>query len=175
MTYTSVKLFFQVGRILKSHGTGGQLRIQVEERFKGYVRKGAFIFIDLDGSKVPFEVTAVDDYQHLVISLESMDHKQQSDLLAGKDLWIPMDQVKDRHKNAPRHIKEIWEDYVIRDASSAVVYPIIRTEEFPQQLMAIIRIGDREVMIPLHEQLIEEIDREQKCILMHIPEGLLEL
>ncbi len=41
--------------------------------------------------------------------------------------------------------------------------------------MAIVETNGKEMMIPLHDQLIVDIDKDQKVIRMEIPEGLLEL
>ena len=41
--------------------------------------------------------------------------------------------------------------------------------------MAVIEVNERELLIPLHEQLILNIDREEKIISMEIPDGLLDL
>ena len=173
--YAPVKDFFLIGKTLKSHGTAGQLRLMIEDRFTSYVQPGSFVFFDIDGSRVPFKVTGVGEGQHFVISLDAVDNKQDSDLLAGKDMWVPLDQVKPRHQKSPRNIKAKWEDYTILDEKSGLSHTILRTEEYPQQLMAVIDINGREILIPLHDQLIVDIDKEQKVIRMDVPEGLMEL
>ena len=173
--YPPVKDFFLIGKTLKSHGTAGQLRLMIEDKFTSYVQRGSFVFFDIDGSRVPFQVSSVEEGQHFVISLEDVDGRQESDKLAGKEFWVPLDQVKPRHQKSPRNIKAKWEDYTIHDEASGASYPILRTEEYPQQLMAVIEINGREILIPLHDQLIVDIDKDQKVIRMEIPEGLLEL
>ncbi len=173
--YPPVKDFFLIGKTLKSHGTAGQLRLMIEERLTSYVQRGSFVFLDIDGSRVPFQVAGVEEGQHFVISLEDVDGRQESDKLTGKEIWVPMEQVKPRHQKSPRNIKAKWEDYTIYDEKTGSSFPIIRTEEFPQQLMAIVEVNGKEILIPLHEQLIVDIDKEQKVIRMEIPEGLLEL
>lgn len=175
MAYPPVTSYFRIGQSLKSHGTGGQLRLQVEDRLKRYVRPGAYVFFDLNGSKVPYLVNEVDDHQHFVVRLVDVEAKQLSDLLSGKELWVPSDQIMERHRNSPRHVAEKWDDYAIEDESTGVIYPIQRTEEFPQQLIAVIEVDGREVMVPLHDQLISDIDKVEKRIRMQIPEGLLDL
>lgn len=175
MAYPPVASYFRIGQALKSHGTGGQLRLLVEDRLKGYIHPGTYVFFDLNGSKVPYLVNEVDDHQHFVVRLVDVEAKQLSDLLAGKELWIPSDQIKERHRNSPRHVNEKWDDYAIEDEFTGVIYPILRTEEFPQQLIAVIEVEGREVMVPLHDQLISDIDKVEKRIRMQIPEGLLDL
>jgi len=173
--YTQVKDFFLIGKTLKSHGTAGYLRLMIEDRFKGYLKPGSFVFLDLDGSRVPFRIADVDEGQHFTMLLEDINGKQESDTLTGKELWVPMEQIKPRHQKSLRNIKEQWEDYRIHDQATAIDYPILRTEEYPQQLMAVIDILGRDVLVPLNDQLIIEVDKEQKIIVMEIPEGLLDL
>jgi 16S rRNA processing protein RimM len=173
--YPPVREFFLLGKTLKSHGTSGHLRLMIEDRLKGYVKAGSFVFIDLNGSRVPFQVKEVDEVQHFVMLLEGINGKQESDTLTGKEIWVPMEQVKTRHLKSPRNINEKWEDYEIRDEKTGTSFHILRTEEYPQQLMAVVLLDEREILIPLHEQLIMNIDRDQKIISMEIPEGLLDL
>lgn len=173
--YPAINRYFLVGRTLKSHGTGGQLRLMIEDQFKTYIKKDSFVFFNLDGSKVPYLIKGIEDEAHFVISLEDVPNKRESDLLAGKDLWIPLDDVKSRHQRSPRNIQDKWIEYFIMDDASNMRYKIIRVEEFPQQLMAVIRIGEKEHLIPLSDQLISSIDKENKIINMEIPAGLLEL
>ena len=147
----------------------------IEDRFKTYVTEGTYIFFDLDGSKVPYMVTNVEEEAHFVISIEDVINKRESDLLAGQEIWVPLATVKSRHQLSPKNIKDKWSEYLLHDNGSGTAYPILRTEEYPQQLMAVIQIANREVLVPLSDQLITEISKEEKTIFMDIPEGLLEL
>jgi 16S rRNA processing protein RimM len=173
--YPPVDSYFLLGKTLKSHATSGQLRLMVENKFKGYFVEGEYIFFEIDGSKVPFKIEDVVEDAHFVMTLEDVHSKEVSDALSGKEIWIPLEKVKAIHQRAPRNIKDPWNEYFIRDEDSSTTHAILRTEEFPQQLMAVIDWKGREIYVPLHEQLISNIDRKEKIIYMKIPEGLLEL
>ncbi len=173
--YPPVSQYFLIGRTLKSHGTGGQLRMLIEDRFKNYISEGTYLFFDLNGSKVPYMVTNVEEEAHFVISLEDVINKKESDLLAGQELWIPLATVKTRHQLSPKNINDKWSEYSLHDNVTGDDYKILRTEEYPQQLMAVIEIEQREMLVPLSDQLITEISKEKKRIFINIPEGLLDL
>jgi 16S rRNA processing protein RimM len=174
-SFKAVKDYFLVGKALKSHGTSGHLRLMVEDKYKSYLQPLAFVFIDINGSKVPYKIAETEDGAHFVVLFEDIRGKNESDDLAGKEIWIPVDQVKERHLRSPRSLKEKWEDYRIHDETTGNDFTILRTEEYPQQLMAVIDIEGRDVLIPLNDQLITDIDKENKIISMKIPEGLLDL
>lgn len=167
--------YFLLGTALKSHGTSGWLRVMVAERLKRYFRPGNFIFFQLDCSKVPFQITDVEDGPHFVIALEGIATKEESDHLSGKEIWIPEDQISMRHIRIEEAPGQQWHGYVIHDVNSGKSFLLQRTEEFPQQLMAVVELEDREVLIPLHQNLMLEIDEENRIIRMDIPEGLLDL
>ncbi|MDQ3017579.1 MAG: hypothetical protein M3R25_12785 [Bacteroidota bacterium] len=173
--YPPVSQYFHIGKTLKSHGTTGQIRLLLEDRFKEYISAGEYVFFDLNGSKVPYLVTDVQEDSHFVVSLEDVVNKKDSDLLSGQELWIPLDSVRAGHQLSPKNLKDKWTEYKIHDNIHNLDYAIIRTEEYPQQLMAVIQPEKREILIPLSDQLITEIRKSDKIIFMDIPEGLLDL
>lgn len=173
--YPSVTEFFRLGKVQKSHGTSGQVRLMTDPSLKVYVQRGAFLFIDIDGSKVPFKISDVDDSAHFVVSFEGVLNKRDSDRLTGFDLYIPLSGVKPRHQRSPRNVNAKWEEYQIENMGTQQRYDILRVEDFPQQLMAIVLVDGKETMIPLSDQLIHEIDKAGKIVRMQIPEGLFEL
>ena len=173
--YPSISQYFRIGKSLKSHGTGGELRLMVEDQFKVYLQKGTFIFFELDGSKVPYPIIDTEDGSHYVVSLGDVKNKKDSDALSGLEIWIPLETVKPKHQRSPKNIPGKWHEYRIMDQKNHILYEVLRVEEFPQQLMAIINIENKEILIPLSDQLITSIDKENKIIYMEIPEGLLDL
>ena len=147
----------------------------VEDQYKRYIQKGTFVFFDLNGSKVPFQIIATVNANHFVISLNDITNKKDSDYLSGLELWIPLDSVKPIHQRSPKNIPGKWHEYRIIDEMSKLIYDVLRVEEYPQQLMAIINIENKDILVPLNDQLILSIDKENKIIRMNLPEGLLEL
>ena len=147
----------------------------IDDQYHNYLQPGSFIFFDLDGSKVPFRITGFEESLHKIVSLDGIQGKQESDAISGLNIWIPIELVKAKHLKSPKSLEQQWDDYHILDEKTNATYRIKRTEEYPQQLMAVIEHDGKEVLIPMHEQLIVDIERKSKVIRMNIPEGLLSL
>jgi ribosomal 30S subunit maturation factor RimM len=47
--------------------------------------------------------------------------------------------------------------------------------EFPEQEMAVIFRNNKEILVPLHADLIVKVDHEKNTVTVSIPDGLLEL
>jgi len=72
----------------------------------------------------------------------------------------------------------IYQKYVsfeISDKTLGEIGVIEEIIEYPQQEMAAVTYKDKEVLIPLNDQLIVKIDLDGKRIEMDLPEGLLAL
>lgn len=171
--FSPVTDFFLLGKVLKAHGTAGHIRLLIEEKLKSYIKPGFFLFFDIDGSKVPYRIESVDDDSHFTVGLQDITGKDQADTFGGKECWVPVDHIKKHHLKSPAHLPGKWSEYAIHDEVTGQSFIILRTEELPQQLMAIISLDGLERYIPLHEQLITSIDKEAKIIHMQLPEGLL--
>lgn len=52
---------------------------------------------------------------------------------------------------------------------------ILEVKEYPQQFLATVNYKETEVLIPLNEAFILEIDMDKKVVKFDLPEGLLEL
>jgi 16S rRNA processing protein RimM len=65
--------------------------------------------------------------------------------------------------------------FMIVDESLGELGVVKAIEEFPQQEMAIIMYHENEVLIPLNEFIIVNIDENKKVIQVNLPEGLLEI
>lgn len=167
--------FFLLGKILKSQGTDGRFRVRVDAEFESYFQKKVFIFIDHDGSPVPYQIVSFDSDTHQVIALKGISNKEESDALAGKEIFITTDKIKAKHQSHKLHSEDEMAGYQIIDLTSGSKLEVVRTEELPQQLMAIVKIEDNERYIPLHDSLIHRWDHENKKVEMNLPEGLLEL
>lgn len=149
--------------------------MMIEDRHKSYVKAGSFIFFDISGARVPYKIHSFEEGAHAVISLEGVENKKISDQLSGLDIFVPLTNVKERHQRSPRNLRDKWDEYRIVDANTDKEYLILRVEEFPQQLMAVIALKGKEALVPLSDELISAIDKKERLIHMEIPHGLLDL
>ncbi len=167
--------FVEVGRIRKGHGYQGHARIDIDDDYLEDFKKQEFLFLEVDGYKVPFKIVHQQEYQHLIVKLSYIDSPedllpfhQQSIYLLDKNITSP--KASDTVPSKSHYV-----GYQIIDAQLGNIGAVIRIESYPQQLMAFVTSQDNELMIPLHESLISKIVEKEKVIYMNLPDGLLEL
>lgn len=165
--------FTEIGLIRRSHGYKGHAKLSIIEGFIEDLKRQEFIFVEIDGYKVPFRIEELSDERDVIIKLKGCDSSEDmgkyqllSLHLLSSDITIVDEQ--------PLTKPHILINMIIHDINNGIVGEIIRVEEYPQQLMAIVLDqDDQELLIPLHESLIKEISHETKMIKMDLPEGLI--
>ena len=70
---------------------------------------------------------------------------------------------------------ENWTGYTVIDLTYGPLGVIDSVQEYPQQFMGMVEYKKKQVLIPLHPNLIVELDNEHKILKVDLPEGLLEL
>jgi len=168
--------FTPIGKIKKSHGVKGELRVQIEAHFMPDFSKAKLLFLGNEQSCIPYFLLKFRSEPNLIIKLEDVDSKEQADALGKQAILLPESEIS--HIEIEAAVEATGNNFLIGyelRSEEKPIGPILRIDEYPQQDMIICQYQGREVLIPLHEALIKELDEDHKVLTMLIPEGLLEL
>ena len=170
------RTFVHIGFVRKTHGYKGEVKLALEDIFEEDVNEANFVFIDIDGLKVPFRIQEFNETKADVVKFDKVDSIEDSEKISGKQIYL----LEDTIKHASEAIKSglagnVLIGFTILDTNSSETFKVEDILEYPQQVMALIHRGDKELLIPLNDQLIIEVDKSQKVITMQLPEGLLDL
>ncbi|HPT15302.1 MAG TPA: 16S rRNA processing protein RimM, partial [Bacteroidales bacterium] len=65
--------------------------------------------------------------------------------------------------------------FEVIDKSKGPVGKVRRILELPHQAMFEIEFGDKEILVPLVDEIIVKVDRKLKQLLIDAPEGLIDM
>lgn len=65
--------------------------------------------------------------------------------------------------------------YLVSDENHGELGEITEVNEYPQQFVATVIYQEKEIMFPLNDDLIVEIDEEESILRVHLPDGLLDI
>ena len=167
--------FLQIGKIRKSHGLKGELRIFIEAEYLKDFQKAKLLFLGTPDNNIPYFISSLRSAPNLLIKLEEVDTKEQADALGKAYILLPEAELS--INEAPEEEEAGLEQlvgYQLYDRDSLIA-EIIRIDSYPQQEMIVCIIDGKEKLIPFHEALIESINAKNRRLIMHIPEGLLDL
>ena len=162
----------EAGFIKKSFGAEGAMKIAIDPIFTSDFPNCKYIFIDIEGSRVPFFVTKrnLDKY---IISLEFVDSPEEANKLSNNKVFLERCMLSTSNIHKEISDEDLLIDFNLIDITNDnEIGRILRVEKFPQQMMLIVDYSGDEIMIPLAVDWIANIDQENKTIEMNLPEGI---
>jgi 16S rRNA processing protein RimM len=169
--------FVKIGKTQKAHGIKGELKLNVEEHFIDDLFETEAVFLEIKGQKVPYFVEDIQEGNVIFVKLEGVGTRNEAEQLMHKDLYMRREDISlsDEIIASGGLRYKFLEGFTIFDTEDGEIAVIVEVAEFPQQEMAYISYKNKTMLVPLNEELILEIDRDQKTVLMNLPEGLLGL
>ncbi len=165
---------FCIGYITKTKGLKGEVQLYFE--FDDYERLDLeVVFADMNGKMVPFFVVSYKLYPNHtgLFYFDDIDDIDKAQSLLKKKIYLPLSKMPER--DADDFTYNDLKGFVVTDETVGELGEIIAVNEYPQQYVATMMYKEKEVLFPLNEDMIVEIDEEAKTILIDLPEGLLDL
>ncbi|MBP6334670.1 MAG: 16S rRNA processing protein RimM [Bacteroidia bacterium] len=176
MKTLNFKKLTSLGFINKAHGFQGEVSIALNEELNisPDQLKSSFLFVVLDGLPVPFFVETVRIKSGgLLVKFETIKDESEAKKLGGKEILA--ENIK---QDLNEESEPAWfdlEGFSVTDKTYGDLGLIKEVQEYPMQFLARCEVNGQEILFPLHEEIILEIDDEKKSILIELPEGLLDI
>jgi 16S rRNA processing protein RimM len=172
--------YIKIGYIRKPHGTKGELKVVVEDKFVDDFIDADVVFIDMTGTKAPYFVESIRDAGFLLLTLEDFDSRSAVELLSKKSLYLRRTDISLSDAEIAADDNQLvyayLQGYTLYDTTTERwVGEIAAVLQYPQQEMAEIRSGDKKILIPIQATWIVETDKALKKIKMQLPMGILDL
>ena len=171
------KILVEVGKLGKTFGFEGSLKLKINPGQLDHLRQATFVFIETAGNKVPYFVEQISEDAPLTIKLEDLDSKEAAQLVAGQKVFIEKAHAPQQEKRLLDELQDFKDlvGFMVEDEEAGTIGQVADVFELPQQWMAAVNYQDGEVLIPLNPALITAVDAVQGVIYTSLPEGLLEL
>lgn len=143
-----------IGKILKTHGYKGLMRIQYDPVFRDDIAQMTAFFLEEKGEILPWFIThkEMTTKTEALIGLENIHTLEEARLLSGKALYARED---DLGAVWEEHPYSLLAGYMATDASAGEIGRILDVMELPGQLMAVIDYKGNEALVPLNEALVK--------------------
>jgi 16S rRNA processing protein RimM len=162
----------KIGRTGKTHGSTGEIRIFITDEYLEDFIDAALCLIDIHGDKVPFFVESIRGKSFDICQFEDVKTPEEAKPITNAVVYLPADRVTKIRSG----VEDVdYSGFTIRDLTSGISATILSVESFPEQEMAIVSHEGREILIPLHDLVIQSIDHERKVIEVGLAEGIWQL
>ncbi len=164
-----------LGVILKTHGYSGTIVMSLSFFPGNEIKEKDPVFVEIDGLPVPFFIEYFEAKSEETAFIK-FDDTHTSDKASGfLNCKVFIESLgNEKNSNSNFSLQEM-EGYRVTDqisGHSGIIKGIIDLKE--HSLMQV-ESGGREVLVPLHEDLIVSIDPQKKIMVIDAPEGLFDL
>ena len=164
---------FYLGNITKPFGYKGEVDIYLDvDEPKNYAKLGA-VFVELKGQLIPYFIQHIRlKNNHAVVQFQDV-HTDNVQAIIGAKLYLPLAALPKLDGN------KFYFHEVLGFSMSDVNHGEIGTLENvmdngPQPIFQIKHLSGKEILIPILDEFIVNVDRENRCITTHAPEGLID-
>ena len=162
---------YKIGRLGKTHGVKGEVSFQFDDDI--FDRTDAdYLVLDIDSILVPF---FMEEYRFrndtvCLVKFCDIDTQQRAQELTGCDVYFPRT-LAEKAEDVPS-LASLVGFSIVDESSSKTVGRIADIDDSTVNILFELEDG---TLIPASNELIDDIDAEQKTITMNIPEGLLDI
>ena len=164
----------RIGSLGKPWGHLGELTLHLEELDPEDIEHHGSLFVDIDGQKVPFQFTRIHDKgRDLLIKFEEIDDPQAAGILVGRDIYLPPGLLADGSD-------ESWDPdefigLIVSDEAHGELGEVIGIGGTDVNPVMVILSGEHEIMVPIADEIILDVNVEEGVMTVRAPDGLVEL
>ncbi|NVK52417.1 MAG: 16S rRNA processing protein RimM [Flavobacteriaceae bacterium] len=166
---------FYLGKIVKKHSFKGEVVIKLDTDEPELYQEMESVFVDLGNNLIPFFIdkSLLQKGNQLRVQFEDVYTEEEADAILKADVYLPLDLLPKLTGNK-FYFHEII-NFKIVDVNYGLVGTIDGVNDKTAQPLFEISNGDKEVFIPMIDDFIKKVDRENKTIEVETPAGLIEL
>lgn len=170
----SLDELFPIGQINKPHGVNGELSFTFSSDVFD-TEEIPYLIMEIEGIYVPF---FIEEYRFKtnstgLIKFEDINSEEAARDLIGLAIYVPK---KYLHNVENEEIElSYFVGFMLCDLKAGEIGLVSEIDETTENALFVIERQDEELLIPIGEDYITNIDHDHKIITLNLPEGLLDL
>jgi 16S rRNA processing protein RimM len=166
-----------IGEFIKTHGVNGEILLKFDNSISEDFTIPEYIFIEIDGSPVPFFLNkgkfTMRSNTTAILKLDEIDSDTTAQELLSLKIYAPsgtLDMVE-----SPKPVSKQIIGFRVIDKDYGEIGNVANVLEFQSNSVLQIKKDAKEILIPIHENIINNIDVEKRIIEIDAPEGLIDI
>lgn len=166
---------FYLGKIVKKYSFKGEVLAKLDTDQPEIYENLDAVFLELRNNLVPFFVESSQLHKSTLLRLkfEDVETEADADAIMKSNLYLPLNLLPKLEGNKFYFHEVIG--FTIEDKNFGEVGLIKSINDSTLQALFEVDRHGTEILIPMNDEFILKVDRENKTILVETPEGLIDL
>lgn len=165
----------KIGFIRKTHGVQGELAIEYESEFEESVAEANRFFLEIDGLLVPYYVSTdglrFKSGKTALVKFDWIENETQARRLVGNPVYLFNDEIIEV---ADESSTSQFLGYHLQDENAKEIGVIKAVDNYSGNVVFTLDVNNGEVLVPFNEDLLLELDDDNRIIRLRLPEGLFD-
>jgi 16S rRNA processing protein RimM len=168
---------FPIGKFYKPHGISGEISFGFTDDIFDRTESPYWV-LEMEGILVPFFVESYRfrSEETALVRLEGIENEAQAKALFNKVVYYPFKYAEEGGEDASG--EDDWNTFAgfkIYDETAGYLGEVEEVDDSTLNVLFRITNEGREILMPVAEEFITEINTEKREMHVHLPEGLIEL
>ena len=166
---------FYLGKIAKKFSFKGEVLIYLDTDEPELYENMESVFVEFNKNLVPYFIDNSNLHKNdfLRVKFEDVDNEEDADSILNCEVYLPLSMLPKLSGNKFYFHEVIG--FEIEDKRLGVFGKIVSINDSSAQPLFEVVNGNVEILIPMIDQFLVKIDRENKKVIMDLPEGLVEM
>lgn len=166
---------FYLGRIVSKYSFKGEVLVKLDTDDPEIYENMESVFVSLGNNLIPFFIKRCRLHKSnlLRIDFEEVKSESDADRIMRSELYLPLTMLPKLTGNKFYYHEVIG--YTLMDAVHGDIGQVQSINDSTAQALFEVQKGDKQLLIPINDEIITKVDRENKIIEVATPEGLVDL
>ena len=166
---------FFVGKVVKKYSFKGELLIKLDTDDPELFLEMESVFVEQHKTLIPFFIQRSQLHKSslLRVQFEDIHDEASANALLGTELFLPFDFLPPLEGNKFYYHEIIG--FKVSDTRFGDVGVLVGVNDKTAQHLFVIEKLGKEILIPINDIFIKQVDRENKMLRLDVPKGLIEL
>jgi len=166
---------FYLGKIVKKHSFKGEVVIKLDTDEPEMYEKMESVFVNLGNNLIPFFIkkSLLQKGNQLRVRFENIDTEDDADSILKAGIYLPLTMLP-KLSGKKFYFHEII-GFKVEDDKHGDIGIITGVNDTTSQPLFEIVFGEIQMLIPMLDEFILKVDRENKTMFLKTPEGLVDM
>lgn len=166
---------FYLGKVVRKHSFKGEVVIKLDTDEPELYQNMDAVFLEAGNNFIPFfiEKSLLQKGNQLRVQFEGFTTEEDADSIMKCGVYLPLTLLPKLTGNKFYYHEVIG--FTIEDANYGYVGSLAGVNDKTAQPLFVVENGDKEILIPMIDDFIKNVDRINKKIVVETPEGLIEM
>lgn len=165
---------YLLGKIIRTHGVKGDVMVFMDVDKPDRYKQLKTLWVEKNGELISFDVKKAAVHTNIAtIHLEGVDDMTTAENYLKCEVYLPLSLLPELDETK-FYFHEVI-NFKVVDRIKGEIGIFEKVLDRPQQTIAQLKNGDKEILIPMVGEFIEKVDRKEKILYLNLPEGLVDI